>query len=153
MAAGALFLYQPSQTTLPTTSFDIKSDIKKIDDRNVILNYFSDTHKQFIDIELPAEIYNFLQTHLPKKKYDIVMELEKQTAVIQEMEKIEGGDYFEAPITNNVDLIKDKINKTQQENDLTDFKKRLEKLKMMHEAGILTDDEFAEEKNKILKSL
>ena len=35
-------------------------DIKKIDDRNVILNFYSEIKKQYIDIELPQDIYNFI---------------------------------------------------------------------------------------------
>lgn len=60
------------------TSFYLDSDIKKIDDRNIILNFYSEAKKQYIDIELPKDIYNFLQTYFPEKKYSIVNELEKK---------------------------------------------------------------------------
>ena len=65
MTAGALLTYKPAQTNSGTTRFEIESNAKKIDERSVILNFYSDTKKQYIDIELPADLYNFLQTYLP----------------------------------------------------------------------------------------
>ena len=81
MAAGAVLTHKPQNVTLPGNSYELSSETKTIDDRSVILNFFSETKRQYIDIELPADIYNFLQTHYPEKKYDIVLELEKETAV------------------------------------------------------------------------
>ena len=78
MTAGALLTYKPSQTEGVKTNFSFDSNIKQIDTRNVILNFYSDAKKQYIDIELPNDINNFLQTHLPEKKYNIVSELEKK---------------------------------------------------------------------------
>ena len=68
MAAGALFSYEPAKQEPINTSFKLDSEVIKIDDRNVILNFYSDEKKQYIDIELPQDTYNFLQTYLPEKK-------------------------------------------------------------------------------------
>lgn len=42
---------------------------------------------------------------------------------------------------------------SQSLNDMNNFKIRVEKLKMMKEAGLLSDEQFAEEQTKLLKSL
>lgn len=77
MAAGALLTHKPTMIELPNIELNVESSLTKIDERNVILNYYSDTQKQYIDMELPQEIYNFLQTYLGEKRYEIVMEEEK----------------------------------------------------------------------------
>lgn len=80
MIAGAAISHKPAENIISqenSNNISISSSIHKIDDRNVILNYYSDTIKQFADIELPYDIYNFLQTYLPEKKYEIVINLEK----------------------------------------------------------------------------
>lgn len=71
MTAGALLSYKSAKQAPLNTSFEIDSDINKIDDRNILLNFYSDSKKQYIDISLPIDIYNFLQIHLPEKKYSI----------------------------------------------------------------------------------
>lgn len=78
MALGTALTYKPMEKESVDTSFYLDSDIKKIDDRNIILNFYSEAKKQYIDIELPKDIYNFLQTYFPEKKYSIVNELEKK---------------------------------------------------------------------------
>lgn len=83
MAMGAALTYKPAKQEGMNTTFTIDSDIKKIDDRSIILNFYSDIKRQYIDIELPQDIYNFLQTYLPEKKYSIVDELEKKTVIYQ----------------------------------------------------------------------
>lgn len=83
MAVGAMASYKTAQYIPPTytpSKLNIKSEIARIDERSVILNYYSEKHKQYIDIELPQDIFNLMQTYLPNKKYDIVIELEKQNA-------------------------------------------------------------------------
>lgn len=85
MAAGAVLTHKPQKINLPETKFEITSETKTIDDRSVILNFYSDVKKQYIDIELPADIYNFLQTHLAEKKYDIVLEMEKKQLLINNL--------------------------------------------------------------------
>ena len=146
MAGGALLTHKPAKIELPSTSFNITSEVKKIDDRNVILNYYSDIHKQYIDIELPADLYNFLQTYLPEKKYDIVIELEKKSAVHQATKQIENGSFI-----SSYDNMQVKI---EQQNDGMDlFKQKLEKLKLMYDTGILNDAEFEAEKKKLLEIL
>lgn len=148
MVGGALFSHKPSKIDIPTIDFNISSDIKKIDDRNVMLNYYSDNHKQYIDIELPASIFNFLQTHLLEKKYDIVMELEKKSAVYQATKQIENGSFLSGLILgqNNSEM-----QENQSSNEMTIFKQKLEKLKLMYDAGILTDNEFDLEKKKLIE--
>lgn len=84
--------YKPAEIKSGGTQFDINSDVKEVDSRSVILNFYSETQKQYLDIELPADIYNFLQTHLPEKKYNIVLELEKKAAVHQASKQIESGE-------------------------------------------------------------
>lgn len=119
MIEGALFSYKPSKIELPTTQFNISSDAMKIDDRNVIFNYYSITHKQYIDIELPADIYNFLQTYLPEKKYDIVMELEKKSTVYKATKDIENGTFLNSIEANRTI---DKSDTNQVEDHMTTFK-------------------------------
>jgi hypothetical protein len=75
-----------TSVVLPSTSGSLRSKATRVDDRNIILNYYSDAHRQFMDLELPSDSYNFLQTHLPGKKYDIVLEVEKQAAVRRQTE-------------------------------------------------------------------
>ncbi len=84
MAIGAMSSYTPAKYTPPTytpSKLNISSEVTKIDDRSIILNYYSQQHKQFVDIELPQEMFNFMQTFLPDKKYAIVIEKEKQAAL------------------------------------------------------------------------
>ena len=66
MTFGAALTYKPSVQEPVHTSFSIDSDIQKIDDRSVLLNFYSDAKKQYIDIELPQDLYNFFQTYLPE---------------------------------------------------------------------------------------
>ena len=141
MTAGALLTYKPSQQQPSNNTFDISSETKKIDERNVILNFYSDEKQQYIDLELPQNIYNFMQTHLPLKKYAIVTEVEKQTAIQQSLNKQPLIEQNEAP----------KI--LTQTDSLNDFKIRVEKLKLMKEAGLLTNEEFDNEKLKLLSSI
>lgn len=44
-------------------------------------------------------------------------------------------------------------NATTETDDLSKFKKRLEKLNLMKEAGLLTDEEFTAQKNRLLSEL
>lgn len=145
MTAGALLTYKPAQTKGGTTRFELESDAKKIDERSVILNFYSDTKKQYIDIELPADIYNFLQTYLPEKKHNIVLELEKKAAVQQASKQIESGEVLRVASDNSQKDIVD--------NQMEAFKIKVEKLKMMRDADLLTEDEFRIEKEKILQML
>jgi len=143
MAGGALLTHKPAQYTAPTINFDISSKISKIDDRSVILNYFSDKHNQLMDIELPEDIYNFLQTHIPDKRYNIVIEMEKNIALIN------AGDKFQKQIedkkTNNL--------KNDSIDSVSLFKEKISKLKLMKETGLLSDEEFDQERKKILETL
>lgn len=143
MAAGALLTHKPAGTLRPgSSSFKVSSQPHKVDDRSVILNYYSDTKQQFMDIELPADIYNFLQTHLSERKYGIVLELEKNRAVMahgeNRMPQIEGQEL------KKIETAAD---------DAQQFEVKVKKLKILYENGILSEEEFANEKNKILNEL
>lgn len=143
MAAGAMLSYKPANMEPTKTTLDISSEPHKIDDRNVILNFYSESKKQFVDLELPQNTYNFLQTYLPEKKYDVVLELEKA-----------------AIIKSSVDT-KSRLNAPQEqpklpateENSMVLFKQKVQKLKLMYDAGLLTDEEFKEERTKLLNSI
>ncbi len=149
MTAGALLSYKPAQSERIETNFSIDSDIKRIDERNIILNFFSDAKKQYIDIELPNDIYNFLQTHIPEKKYSIVSEIEKKTAIKQMSEKAENNTSLQLSMGANASQLADKHGL----DPMDEFKRKVEKLKLMKEAGLLTDDEFCSEKSKLLKMI
>lgn len=127
MAIGALSSYKPATYTPPRytpSQLNISSEITKIDERSVILNYYSEQHKQYIDIELPQDIYNFLQTHIPEKKYAIVIEKEKQSA----------------------------ISKTTAATEDTTIQ-RLQKLKQLYEMELISESEYAERKREILAEI
>jgi len=133
MALGALASYKPAEYTPPTytpSKFNISSEITKIDERSVILNYYSAQHKQYVDIELPQDIYNFMQTFLPDKKYAIVIEKEKQAAV------------------TNVQS----TSTTPQTTEDTAIQ-RLQKLKQLYEMELITESEYAERKKEILAEI
>lgn len=142
MAAGALLTHKPARVEAPSTSFNISSESRKIDDRSVILNYYSDKKQQFMDIELPADIYNFLQTYLPERKYGIVLELEKKTAVKALEEN--GAPQIEAQEVTKIETSMD---------DTEQFEKKIKKLKMMYENGLLSEEEYANEKKRLLSEL
>ncbi len=148
MALGAALTHKPAEQEQMNTSFSIDTDIRKIDDRSVILNFYSEIKKQYIDIELPQDIYNFLQTFLPEKKYGIVEELEKKTVVHQSTAIIENGNLLKAAIKSDVPTIE--MNDVLQTNTMDEFKLKVEKLKMMREAGLLSDEKFEEEQTKLL---
>lgn len=145
MTAGALLSYKPTEYKADSTSFKIDSDVKKIDARSVILNFYSDMKKQYIDIELPSDIYNFLQTYLPEKKQNIVLELEKKAIIEQELLGVESEEKRKLEV------------KKQQGVDANDsieaFKLKVDKLKMMKDADLLTVEEFNIEKAKLLEML
>lgn len=151
MALGAALTYKPAEQKAVNTSFSIDSDIRKIDDRSVMLNFYSEMKKQYIDIELPQDIYNFLQTYLPEKKYGIVDELEKKTVVRQSADIIEQGRLLKADIQSDIQSIEQK--KMQETDAMENFKLKVEKLKVMKEAGLLSDEKFAEEQEKLLNMI
>lgn len=89
---------------------------------------------------LTANIYNFLQTHLPEKKYSIVVEIEKENAVKMQENSI-------MSIEGNMSQ------QLTQNNDMDVFENRIKKLKIMYDHGILTEEEFANEKKRILNEI
>lgn len=134
MAIGAISSYTPAEYIPPTyvpSELTLTSKVNQIDDRSIILNYYSQQHKQFVDIELPQEIYNFLQTFLPDKKYAIVIEKEKQAA----LEKSDNT------------LAKDSIVADDT------IAQRLQKLKNLFEMNLISENEYKERKKEILAEI
>ena len=142
MAAGAILSQKPMQVTVPSTSLDISSRPNRIDDRSVILNYYSDAKKQLMDIELPADTYNFLQTYLPERKYGIVLEVEKNNAV-----RAFGNGNAPGIAGRSLERIESVDDDTEQ------FEKRIKKLKIMYDNGVLSEEEYASEKKRILSEI
>jgi len=62
---------------------------------------------------------------------------------------IEKGSFFKVDVQPDKLLIDSE--KTQPDNSIEDFRIKVEKLKMMWEAGLLSDSKFEEEKEKLLK--
>lgn len=143
MAAGALLSYKPAEYIAPTFNLNISSNTHKIDDRSVILNYFSEAKNQYIDIELPADTYNFLQTHIPRKKYDIVLAIEKSLAV---------NDASSISLMR-IETDKDRVERIAQPDSMVLLKDRIDKLKLMKESGLLSDEEFEEKRRKMIESI
>lgn len=139
MMAGALFTHKPAQATPSTSSFQISSEVVKIDDRSVILNYYSKAKNLLMDIELPADIYNFLQTHLPDRKYGIVLELEKKKSIDEN--------------TGNLAIFGSSDRAKITSSDMQEFENRIKKLMIMKENGLLSEEEFAAEKRRILEEV
>lgn len=145
MAMGAALTYKPAYQEETKTTFTIDLDIKKIDDRSVMLNFYSEMKKQYIDIELPQDIYNFLQTYIPEKKYSIVEEFEKKTFVNQSVDTNENAVCMKSLTEREDGIIAEKKSLSVEE-----FKIKVEKLKIMKEAGLLSDEKFEEEQAKLL---
>ena len=140
MATATLMSYKPAQQKPTETQFEITSDTKRIDERNVLLNFYSNERNQYIDIELPQEIYNFLQTHLPEKKHEIVSEVEKHFVINK---TVDSPQKLDAPSAKATLPDSDKLS-------LDDFREKVEKLKIMKEAGLLSNENFQDEKSKLL---
>lgn len=149
MAAGALFSHRQATMEASRSSFKLDSKVIRIDDRSTMLNFYSTDKKQYVDIELPQDCYNFLQTHLPEKKYGIVEELEKKAAVHQSMEAIRSG----AVLQPGVAPAPEKLPEAQPADAMADFKMKIEKLRLLREAGMLTEDEFEAQRRKLLSQL
>ena len=95
-----------------------------------------------VDIELPQEIFNFLQTYLPEKKMTIVEEMEKKKIVFQS----ESATNYETIATGQKE---EKLLDTK--DTMIEFRQKIDKLKIMKESGILSDEEFENEKKKLLE--
>lgn len=87
-----------------------------------------------------------MQTHLPNKKYGIVLELEKKIALQQELQ------LSEKP-TEGERLEEKSVAESAQNDSMETFKIKVAKLKMMRDADLLTDEEFRAEKDKLIKML
>jgi hypothetical protein len=77
-----------------------------------------------------------------------VDELERKTVVHQSTDIIENGSLLKAPVKSDTPFIEEK--ETSQTDPLDDFKQKVEKLKLMKEAGLLSDEKFEEERTKLL---
>ena len=64
---------------------------------------------------------------------------------------IENGNLLKNVMKSEVPIIKEKS--TPQVSTMDAFKQKVEKLKIMKEAGLLSDEKFEEEQNKLLKML
>lgn len=138
MAVGAMIGYKPAQYTPPEitpSKLDVHSQTQRIDDRSVIINYYSEKTRQYMDAEFPHDMFNFLQTYLKEKKYDIVLALEKQ-------------EYTNpAPQPRSETLI------TNSKLTLTEFEEAVQKLKIMRDNNLISDEELNEKKNELLKNI
>lgn len=137
MAVGAMAGYKPAEYKPPEYTpekLNVKSTIQKIDERSVILNYYSQQHKQYMDIELPQDIYNFFQTFLPKKKYDVVIELEKSQA-----------KQLQSSIKNT--------SNQQNSSYVISIKQRLKNLKELYNEELISEEEFLNRKKEILSEV
>lgn len=144
MAVGAALTHKPVEQKPVQTEFSIDSDIRTVDDRNVILNFYSDSKEQYVDIELPYDIYNFLSTYLPEKKYSIVEELEKRTVLQQSGNAAVNGNLLTSS-SQHVQGIEAK-----DENSEDVFARKIRKLKMMRDEGLLSDEEFDNKRKELL---
>lgn len=138
MAVGAMASYKPMEYKPPEytpESLNVKSTIQRIDERSVILNYYSQEHKQFMDVEFPQDTFNFFQTFLPQKKYDVVIELEKVQA-----------KQSQTVSNNNSTNIKISL-------DTESIKQRLKNLKELYDEELITEDEFFNRKKEILSEI
>ncbi len=115
-----------------------------------MLNFYSEIKKQYIDIELPQDIYNFFQTYLPEKKYSIVDELEKKTIINQSLDSIQNGSLLKVSALEQSAPALDESHKTLS---MEEFKVKVEKLKLMKEAGLLSEGKFEEEQAKLLNMI
>lgn len=96
-----------------------------------------------MDIELPQETYNFLQTHLEEKKYDIVLEAEKRKYVSDMTRDSSVQRIEETPKTR----IEDK------KMTLEEFEVAAKKLKIMFENNLISEEEFTTKKMKLFDNI
>ena len=78
-------------------------------------------------------------------------ELEKKAIIHQSVDMIENGNLLKNVMKSEVPIIKEKS--IPQVSTMDAFKQKVEKLKIMKEAGLLSDEKFEEEQNKLLKML
>lgn len=135
MTVGMIKGYKPSEYNAGSGYINITSTTEKIDDRNVILNYYSQAKRQYIDIELPQDIYNYLQTYLPDKKYDIVIEVEKHDTIYDKMQ-------IESTSNKNIALASEES-----------FKDRVDKLLLLKEMGLITEEEYEIKRKELLEMI
>ncbi len=123
--------YEPEQ--IIPTSLKIDSEAKRIDERSIIFNYYSEKNKQYMDVEFPQESYNFLQTYLVEKKHDIVLAIEKQT--------------YASKVIN----IEEKP--TSSKMSMQEFEDAVKKLKFMKENDLISEEEFIKKKEALLVNI
>lgn len=75
-----------------------------------------------------------------------MLELEKKTAIHNATTQIESGKLLNIAPTPESHKLEDK----QATDQMAEFKKKAEKLKIMKDSGLLSDEEFNLEKSKLL---
>lgn len=146
MAAGALLGYEGGhfENNLNEQKvLNISSNTARIDDRSVIFNFYSEKNKQYADIELPHDIYNFLQTHLAEKKYDIVLSKEKLAYTSSDRTTISGEQQSRI---GTVSVSNDKMS-------IETFEMAVKKLKLLVDNDLISQDEFNEKKKELMDNI
>lgn len=146
LAVGAMMGYKPAhfeKTSNWQPEMNITSHVNKIDDRSVILNYYSEKYKQYMDIEFPQEIYNFLQTHIGEKKYDIVLEAEKKKYVSNVNDD------------SSIQSIEEKSKLAIEDKKMTleEFEVAVKKLKIMLDNNLISEEEFNTKKMELFNNI
>lgn len=160
---------------------DFSTDPMKVKAVNVIMNFYSDSKGEYINIELPGSIYDFLEKNYPECKFDVVMERENprpkpepipepvpapEPEPIPEPVKVAEPVITAVPKPAEPEPVKVSApvpEKIKEENKMSDaqeekisvdtFKEKLDKLVLLKDSGLLTEEEFATEKAKLLSLL
>lgn len=158
---------------------DFSADPMKVKAVNVILNFYSDSKGEYINIELPGSIYDFLEKNYPECKFDVVMERENPRPKPEPIpEPVPAPEPIPEPVKvaepvvtampkpaepEPVKVSAPVPEKIKEENKMSDaqeekisvdtFKEKLDKLVLLKDSGLLTEEEFATEKAKLLSLL
>lgn len=147
---------------------EFSTDASKVKAINVILNFHSQNKGDYVNIELPADVYDFLEQNYAEQKYEVVMERERPVPEPEPEPVKEVKPVMEAvPKQAEPEPVKESVGipeKIKEENIMSDaqneekisvdtFKEKLDKLVLLKESGLLTEAEFATEKSKLLSLL
>ena len=152
-----------SQLEFDGVSIDISSQ------GNVVLTY-KNVNGKYVALKLPAEIYDELKKAIPAKEFSVVIEEERKEAERLEAERLEAEriarEKAEAEKAEAERIAKEKAEAEKAEkekqavaakeepiDDMVAFEKRIKKLMIMKNTGILTDAEFEAEKQKLFDLL
>ena len=171
----------------------LRSQISMINDTSVILNYYSYGSRRWMNVELPGNIFSFLQAYLPEKRYVATLQPEMQGQMGGYQQPMGGyqqpmggyqqpmggyqqpmggyqqpmGGYqqpmggYQQPMggyQQPMGAYQQPMGGYQQPNmnqggQEDEFQKKLRKLKMMRDEGVLSEDEYKAEKNKLLGNM